>query len=89
MNRIIKLFIKPSYKKKVIPIINDIENPIRIQLSDKKYYTLIQNIRNMQKISEEEMIYIKTFPQSNLLDIIEIYDSNVETLNILFNNDFK
>jgi len=89
MDRIIKLFIKPSYKKKVIPIINDIENPIRIQLSDKRYYTLIQNIRNMQKISEEEMIYIKTLPQSNLLDIIEIYDSSVSTLNILFNNYFK
>lgn len=88
MNRIIKLFIKPSYKK-VIPIINDIEDPIRIQLSNKRYYTLIQHIRNMQKISEEEMIYIKTLPQSNLLDIIEIYGSTVEKLNILFNNHFK
>jgi len=88
MNRIIKLIIKQSYKKKVIPII-DIENPIRIQLSDKRYYTLIQNIRNMKKISNEDMIYIKTLPQSNLLDIIEIYDSSVETLNILFNNHFK
>ena len=49
-------------------------------LSDNEYYTLTQNIRNLKKLTPEEIEYIKTLPKENLIELIEIYNKDICTV---------
>lgn len=49
-------------------------------LSDNEYYTLTQNIRNLQQLTPEEIEYIKTLPKENLIELIEIYNKDICTV---------
>jgi len=59
-------------------------NETRKELTDNKYYTLIQNIRNFQILKKNEMEYIKNLPRDNLIKIISIYNVNINTIQTIY-----
>jgi hypothetical protein len=44
------------------------------------YYDLMKNIRNGEPLTYDEMSFIKTLPSENLIEIIHIYNINMEQI---------
>jgi hypothetical protein len=47
---------------------------------DEKYYKIIQDIRNLQTLNEEQINYIKNLPKQMLIDIIKLYNYDIEVI---------
>jgi hypothetical protein len=52
-----------------------------LTIENKKYYKLIQNIKNFKKLEKEEINFMKTLNKPTLLDIIKFYDENITLVN--------
>lgn len=46
----------------------------KITCEDNRFYNLIKNIRNSLSLSSNDISYISTLPNENLVEIITIYD---------------
>ena len=71
-------------KSKIIPdtaetICKTLE-PIQID-TNETYYGLTQHIRNLKTLTEEEILYIQTLPNENLIELILLYDKNSKFIN--------
>jgi hypothetical protein len=44
------------------------------------FYTIVQNIHNCRKLSNEEILFIKHLPSKNLFELIKIYDTDMQKL---------
>jgi len=64
----------------------DYEKTKKLDLTDKKYYSLIQNIRNLLTLTPEEMEYVDTLPRDNLIDLIKLYNEDIAVTQRILNN---
>ena len=70
-------------KKKIIPekIYTKIKST-QIQMdTNETYYSLTQHIRNLKNLTEEEITFIQTLPNENLIELILLYDKNSKFIN--------
>ena len=62
---------------------NDNKNKLlkkTIQQFDKKHYELIHKIRNIGILTNDDIIYIQTLPNEQILDIINTYNEILNTI---------
>jgi hypothetical protein len=54
--------------------------------SDKTYYELCKKIRNLTTLSKEDILYLQSLSQENLIDIILLYNNHSKNLDEYFEN---
>jgi hypothetical protein len=85
------IFTEPVYAKRffVSTLFNSKSSENIVDLTNPTYYRLTQNVRNMQKLSKEEKLFLSNVSRQNLLDIIHIYDNHSENIEIIINESYK
>jgi hypothetical protein len=80
------LYIKNLPNKNLIELINMYDSSINNIIQNYNipnnliYYTIVQNIHNCIKLSNEEILFIKHLPNKNLFELIKIYDIDMQKL---------
>lgn len=70
MNFYTLFFIQPATKK-----IKDFElDKTNHSHSDISFYELVKDIRNLKKLSPQQMQYIKSLPDNKKMELFEIYN---------------
>jgi len=55
-----------------------------LNLLDNTYYKLTQNIRNLQPLSKDEIDFIQTLSKENLIEIILIYNADIDLIHKVY-----
>ena len=51
------------------------------------YYKICIDVRNMKTLTSQQMDYVRTLPKDKLVELVEIYNMIMETVNYLIEKD--
>ena len=52
--------------------------PIEYTAIDRINYAIIRKLKNCVKLSEEDIVYLKTLPTLDILDLVNHYNCNIK-----------